>query len=65
MSRISDLGEACDQGIKTLKTLMEGDDAMDSTTDRLRLDAAQVAIHAYFGYSGAGPLVTPDDKPAD
>ena len=61
MSRIADLGEACDAGIKTLKKLMEGSpDAEGALKDNaglqsVQLSAASEAIHAYFDYSGKGP----------
>ena len=60
MSRISDLGEACDEGIKTLKKLMETIKA-DARANEVRLGAATAAIHAYFKYSKP-PDPTPDTE---
>ena len=60
MSRISDLGEACDKGTETLKNLMETTKA-DARANEVRLGAATAAIHAYFKYSKP-PDPTPDTE---
>lgn len=53
MSRIADLGEACDEGIKALKKLIAGTDSNDAGLEQVRLNAAQAAIDAYFNWSTA------------
>lgn len=52
MSRIADLGEACDKGIETLKDIMDGN-SLDPKLGELRLAAARESIHSYFDYSYA------------
>ena len=53
MSRIADLGEACDEGIKTLKDLMKADQVADFEVQSIRMKAAAEAVHAYFKYATA------------
>ena len=60
MSRISDLGEACDEGIKALKEIIAGK-SKDRNAGELRLAASTEAIHAYFDYSKP-PDPTPDTE---
>ena len=53
MTRIADLGEACDKGIKTLSKIMDGD-VINSVDAQVQLNAAKEAIHAYFQYQSEG-----------
>ncbi len=52
MSRIQDLGEACDDAIKTLRALMEENGTVDTEMAALREKTAIDTVNAYFSYSG-------------
>ena len=53
MTRIADLGEACDKAIKTLSKLIEGE-MVDEHVGQVQLNASTIAIHAYFDYQQQG-----------
>ena len=53
MTRIADLGEACDKAIKTLSKLMDGE-MVDGGVGQVQMNAAKEAIHAYFQYQSEG-----------
>ena len=55
MTRIADLGKACDKAIKTLSKLMDGGLNQDQVEEgHLQLKAATEAIHTYFDYKSQG-----------
>lgn len=51
MTRIKDLGEACDQAIETLSELMKGEVVGSHQELHVRRQAAIDTLHAYFMYS--------------
>lgn len=52
MTRIQDLGEACDDAIRRMREIMKGKNVPDdSRNTEVQMKAAGEVIHAYFDYS--------------
>lgn len=56
MTRIEDLGEACDDAVKRMREIVKGENVREDprNTEQERRASIEL-IHAYFDYSGSRP----------